>query len=178
MSSLIKQNINNKTKFVNKENNYLRDLINEELNLEKDFLDSNISFDCCFNSKNKVLDKDIDLTKIDFIKDKNDEENEIKSILSELDKNIEITLKEKDNYKECQEILNILKKPLSEKNVRFYRSPFKPLEKPRKISMVGKIIFNDTKDDEEDNKSEITQNSSNTNDINNKMINKDINYKY
>ena len=77
MSSLIKQNINNKTKFVNKENNYLNDLINEELNLEKNFLDSNLSFDCCFNSKNKVLDKDIDLTKIDFIKDKNDEENEI-----------------------------------------------------------------------------------------------------
>ena len=49
-----------------------------------------------------------------------------------------------DHSKECQEILSILNKPLSNKNIRNkdkYETPFKPLLKPKKISLVGKIIF-------------------------------------
>ena len=49
-----------------------------------------------------------------------------------------------EHFNECQEILSILKKPLSNKNIRninVYDTPFKPLLKPKKISMVGKILF-------------------------------------
>ena len=104
---------------------------------------------------------------MDFLDDKNEENNEIKSILSDLDKNIEINIKENENknYNECQEILNILKKPLSDKNLRFYNSPFKPLLKPRKISMVGKILCG-IPNDENDNTKNTSQNSSNCNNDN------------
>ncbi len=169
-SSLIKQSINNKIQIINKDNNEMINLFNEDLSFEKNFINSNLSFDNYFNQKNKILNKNIDLKNIDFIKDINDEMTEIKSILSELNKNIEITIKDKNNNKECQEILNILKKPLSDRNIRYFSSPFRPLEKPKKISMIGKIIFDSTKD-EEDYKNEITQNSSNINDINYIMVN-------
>ena len=50
-----------------------------------------------------------------------------------------------EHFNVCQEILSILKKPLSNKNVRnrnIYATPFKPLLKPKKVSMVGKVFFN------------------------------------
>ena len=49
-----------------------------------------------------------------------------------------------NNFNECQEILSILKKPLSNKNVRYldnYDSPFKPLLEPKKVSLVGKVFY-------------------------------------
>ena len=48
------------------------------------------------------------------------------------------------NFNECQEILSILKKHLSDKNLRNldnYDSPFKPLLKPKKVSLEGKVFF-------------------------------------
>ena len=54
-----------------------------------------------------------------------------------------------DHFNVCQEILSILKKPLSNKNIRnsnIYSSPFKPLLKPKKISMVGKVLFDISSD--------------------------------
>lgn len=47
---------------------------------------------------------------------------------------------EKDQHsKECQEILNVLQKPLNDKKENDI--PFKPLLKPKKISLVGKVII-------------------------------------
>ena len=60
-----------------------------------------------------------------------------------------------------------MKKPLSEKNVRFYSSPFKPLLKPRKISLEGKVLYNSSKNEININNvnSSDTQNSSNCGNI-------------
>ena len=138
---------------------------NEKIDFENNFI-LNVSFEKK-NFKDEIFDKNISIKKMDFLDDKNEENNEIKSILSDLDKNIEINIKENENknYNECQEILNILKKPLSDKNLRFYNSPFKPLLKPRKISMVGKILCG-IPNDENDNTKNTSQNSSNCNNDN------------
>ena len=55
-----------------------------------------------------------------------------------------------DHSKECKEILSILRKPLSNKNIRnlkMYDTPFKPLLKPKKVSLVGKVLFGIPADD-------------------------------
>ena len=55
-----------------------------------------------------------------------------------------------EHFNECQEIISILKKPLSNKDVRngkFYDSPFKPLLKPKKVSLVGKVFYGIPSDD-------------------------------
>ena len=68
-----------------------------------------------------------------------------------------------DHSKECKEILSILRKPLSNKNIRnlrMYDTPFKPLLKPKKVSLVGKVLFGIPADDI------ITQCSSKDNDNN------------
>ena len=144
-SLIQKLNINNKSNDINHEN----------IDFENAFINSNLSFDNNFENKDKLLIKD-------FIDDKNEDNLEIKTILSDLDKNINLKEKENKNFKECQEILNILKKPLSDKNIRFYNSPFKPLLKPRKISMVGRVFY-DIPNDENNTNSVTTQNSSNSN---------------
>ena len=134
---------------------------NEKIDFENNFI-SNLSFEKKI-FRDEISDKYISIKKIDFVDDKNEENNEIKSILSDLNKNIEIDIIENENknYNECQEILNILKKPLSDKNLRFYNSPFKPLLKPRKISMVGKVLLCGIPKDENDNTKSTNQNSSN-----------------
>ena len=53
-------------------------------------------------------------------------------------------------------------------NIRFYNSPFKPLLKPRKISMVGKVFY--PNDENSNTYSIATQNSSNNSNINNNKI--------
>ena len=80
----------------------------------------------------------------DFEDDNKEENSVIKDILDDLNKNIEINIKENENnnYKACKEILNILKYPHSDKNIRDNISPFKPLTKPRKVSLIGKVFFN------------------------------------
>ena len=132
---------------------------NEKIDFERNFLESNFSFEKNF-IKEDIFNKGINIKKIDFLDDKNEESSEIKSILSDLDKNININIKENENNNECQEIINILKKPLSDKNIRFYNSPFKPLLKPRKISMIGKVLCG-IPNDEDDNTKSTNQNSSN-----------------
>ena len=52
---------------------------------------------------------------------------------------------EREHSNEFEEILYILKKPLINQNIKKEKSyliPFKPLLKPKKISLVGKVIFN------------------------------------
>ena len=53
-----------------------------------------------------------------------------------------------EHFNACQEILSILKKPLSNKNIRNkniynseYDTPFKPLLKPKKVSLAGKVFY-------------------------------------
>ena len=150
---IIKPKTINKKIYINKV-----DIMKQNNDLENIFIDSNLSFDRYFSSNKIFLKKDDikdnDIKKIDFIEDKNEEYCELKSIINELNKIIEIKIEkenENKNYKECQEILNILRKPLSNKNFRFNISPFKPLLKPIKISMVGKVFYNNFKDNNNDN---------------------------
>ena len=145
---------------------------NKQFDFDNIILPLNLSFDNLSDKdKFNIFDKDINIKKIDFIDEKNEDNNEIQSILNSLNNNSEINIKEiqkeDNNYNECQEIINILKKPLSEKNVRFYSSPFKPLLKPRKISMEGKILYNSPKYEMNINNvnSSDTQNSSNCGNI-------------
>ena len=149
-----------------------------ETNIKFDFDNNNLenmnlSFELPFSSNKKFLkngsNEVIYNRLIDLEYDKEEENDEIKSILSDLNKNIDINIKEKENnnYRECQEIINILRKPLSDKYIRSYISPFKPLLKPKKISMAGKVLYdiqNDNNDDNTNNTS--TQNFSNASDVN------------
>ena len=159
--SLIKLNkINQKMNEIIEEN----DLITENIDFDNNFINPNLSFDNYFNHKDEYFDKD-------FIDNKNEDNIEIKNILSDLNKNIELNItekekeKENDNSKECQEIINILKKPLSHKNIRYYNSPFKPLLKPRQISMVGKVFYNIPNDGNNTNNNTKSNTNSNTNSI-------------
>ena len=150
---IIKPNKINKKIYLNK-----GDIISQNDDLENIFIDSNLSFDRYFSSNKIFLKKDDikdnDIKKIDYIEDKNEEYCELKSIINELNKIIEIKVEkenENKNYKECQEIINILRKPLRNKNASLNISPFKPLLKPIKISMIGKVFYNNFKDNNNDN---------------------------
>ena len=58
-------------------------------------------------------------------------------------------IKFNNHINECQEIISILKKPLYNKNLfnkNLYNTSFNPLLKPKKISLVGKVIFNNPND--------------------------------
>ena len=145
---------------------------NKQLDFDNIILPLNLSFDnLSHKDKFNIFDENINIKKIDFIEEKSEDNNEIQSILNILNNKSEINIREKqkedNNYNECQEIINILKKPLSEKNVRFYSSPFKPLLKPRKISMEGKVLYNSPKYEMNINNvnSLDTQNSSNCGNI-------------
>ena len=115
---------------------------NDNYNIDN-YINSNLSLENCFSYKEKLFEKssskDVLIKINDSIDDKDEENNDIRSILSDLNKNIELNINEKEKKynKECQEILNILK---------FNQSPFKPLLKPKKISMIGKIIYNSSND--------------------------------
>ena len=68
----------------------------------------------------------------------------LKTILEDLDKNIQINIKkqeEEQKQKAIDEILSILKYPKSDSNIRDNVSPFKPLLYPKKVSMVGRVFF-------------------------------------
>ena len=85
------------------------------------------------------------IKKQDFEEDNKEEDLMFKKILEDLDKNILINIKKQEEdqkQKAINEILEILKYPNSDKNVRISSSPFKPLLQPKKISMVGRVFFN------------------------------------
>ena len=163
IQSIKNPNIKNNT--INEENltekkNYNLNEFNYSFENKKEVNDNNNVINYFSNiilekeSENKN-DNDI----ADFDEDNKEENNEFKTILDDLNKNIEINVKEleNENYKECQEILEILKYPRSDKNIRGGISPFKPLLKPKKISLVGKVFYN-IPDDENNN----TDNNNNT----------------
>jgi len=122
-----------------------------------------------FETKNKFINEESD----NIFRDKNLEEAEINDIYDLLNKiELEITLdksildneddyyiknrrrsysfeikKNKKQLNECEEILSILKKPLSDKNLNdknIFNIPFKPLLEPKKVSLVGKVIYDIT----------------------------------
>ena len=141
----------------NKKDNNAYDKEEINMNNENDFLND---FHFSFENKDEIKDTNyfpniILENEIMNIKDNqnndsdedNKEENTVfKTILEDLNKNIEINVKEIENenknYKECQEILKILKYPLNSENIREGFSPFIPLLKPKKISLIGKVLVN------------------------------------
>ena len=122
-----------------------------------------------FESENKIIGEEYE----NIFRDKNLEEAEINEIYDLLNKiELEITLdkstldKNEDYYynhrrrsysfenkknkkieqhsNECEEILSILKKPLSDKNLKdknIFNIPFKSLLEPKKVSLIGKIFY-------------------------------------
>ena len=85
------------------------------------------------------------IKKQDFEEDNKEEDLMFKRILEDLDKNVLINIQKQEEdqkQKAINEILEILKYPHSDKNVRISSSPFKPLLQPKKISMVGRVFFN------------------------------------
>jgi len=114
------------------------------------------------NNKEKDLkEKIIDFEKEgENIKEQNFEEDTgeddmmLKMVLEDLDKNIFINIKvqeEKRKQKAIDEILEILKYLHSDKNIRISSSPFKPLLQPKKVSMVGRVFFNNSSNNENSN---------------------------
>ena len=110
----------------------------------------------------------------DFDEDNKEENIVFTAILDDLNKNIEINIKELEhenkNYKECQEILEILKCPLSDKNIRNGISPFKPLLKPKKISLIGKVLCDTHINDNNNNSHNNSTKNSTHNDNNNGKV--------
>jgi len=75
----------------------------------------------------------------DVEEDRKEENIILKEILWDLNMNENETKIDKANH----EILNILKKPAIDNNIEDFISPFKPLLKPKKISMEGRVLYND-----------------------------------
>ena len=103
------------------------------------------------NALSQIKEDEI-INKEDFDEDAKEDEVVVSPILEDLNKNILINVKEEEedkNQMACREILEILRYPLSQKNVRGVISPFKPLLQPKKVSMVGKVFYNSTTDNDE-----------------------------
>ena len=103
------------------------------------------------NALSQIKEDEI-IKKEDFDEDEKEDEVVVNPILEDLNKNILINVKEEEedkNQMACREILEILRYPLSQKNVRGVISPFKPLLQPKKVSMVGKVFYNSTTDNDE-----------------------------
>ena len=130
----------------NKPNFEIKDKIFES-SFEKDMKKTNDSF----SSKNEFKsDKDN--------VEQDDETIDIKKIIEDLDQTININIRRinydeydryinhiklslyDDNYNCQKELLNILEKPLSNKNMRNKPLIFKPLLKSKKVSLIGKVF--------------------------------------
>ena len=124
-------------------------LIKKEPQTNKE--DYKIDIQNIINNEKDLKDKAIDLEtegeiiKInEFVEDNKEEDLMLKTILEDLDKNIQINIKkqeEEQKQKAIDEILSILKYPKSDSNIRDNVSPFKPLLHPKKVSMVGGYFF-------------------------------------
>ena len=103
-----------------------------------------------------------EIPKQDLEEDSKEDELILNTLIEDLNKNILINVKEDEedkNQMACREILEILRYPRSHKNLRGVVSPFKPLFQPKKISMVGKVFYNSTEN--EDNKTRDNTNINN-----------------
>ena len=120
------------------------------------------------NSINLEKEGDI-INKQDFEEDNKERDIILNDILEDLNKNVFINIKrqeEDSKQKAIKEILEILKYPHSDKDIRMGISPFKPLLQPKKVSMVGRVFYNSADKDNNiinfDNTKD-TANSSNNN---------------
>ena len=127
---------------------------------EKDSMNNSENFEQIFSNNNIIYNNLKENNDNEVEDNKEEENNKINNILIELNKNIEIDIPENQ---ECKEILQILRKPYSDKDLR-KNNPFKSLSKPRKISLVGRV-FSDIPDDEE---SATTKNSNSS--VHNNLI--------
>ena len=174
--------------------NEIKDIINKntknKIDKEKKEMKNEISnineFHFSFENKNEIYfnkifphileneNEQIENTILNDFEEDNKEENSVfEAILNDLNKNIEINIKELENenknFKECQEILEIIKYPLSDKNIRNGFSPFKPLLMPKKVSLLGKILI-----DKNNSINNSTDNASSNDNINGKVLSGNI----
>lgn len=140
------KNINQESKFDNED----KKMKNEDCNVnifhfsfenKIDLTDINFLSNIILENENeRIVKNEIN----DFEEDNKEENSVFETILNDLNKNIEINIKELENENNinqpCQEILDILTYPLSDKNIRNGISPFKPMLKPKKISLIGKVL--------------------------------------
>ena len=125
-----------------------KDLINKEILNSEGFIKlESITLDNNQNEIKDVIDFEKDgenIKKQDFEEDNKEEDLMIQNILEDLDKNILINIEKQEEdqkQKAINEILDILKYPHSDTNLRISSNPFKPLLQPKKISMVGRVFF-------------------------------------
>ena len=94
------------------------------------------------------------INKQDFEEDNKERDIILNDILEDLNKNIEINInqqQEDSKQKAIEEILEILKYNQSDKDIRSEISPFKPMQEPKKISMVGRVFYNSADKDDNNN---------------------------
>ena len=94
------------------------------------------------------------INKQDFEEDNKERDIILNDILEDLNKNIEINInqqQEDSKQKAIEEILEILKYNQSDKDIRAEISPFKPMQEPKKISMVGRVFYNSVDKDDNNN---------------------------
>ena len=118
---------------IKNENYHLNDihfLFDEEKRKSSNSLTSNIILENINSNENENNYDELDQKEEEFI---------LKEILWNLNKNENET----KDVKSCQEILDILKEPTTNNKIRVFISPFKPLLKPKKISMEGRVLYND-----------------------------------
>ena len=124
----------------------LKNNFEKNTSLEEDFRMKAIFGPKESNKNFKDFEKELELeiAKKDFDEDIYEEDLVFNSLLEDLNKNIYINVKtqeEEKNQMACRELLQIIKYPYCD---------FKPLLRPRKVSMVGRVFFN--RSDNEDDK--------------------------
>ena len=119
--------------FFEKENKLLKNITIFNISFEDD--DKSNKYLLNYLSNENIFIKDKEKEK-EYSKIK--EENEEKNSNSE---NLNKEYRRNKNNNSIKEILSILRKPINNKNIKFYDSPFKPLLKPKNISMEGRIIY-------------------------------------
>ena len=101
--------------------------------------------------KSKINLEEIDLNEINDMLNEMDNEIPINIGINHSYNNIKIKNKE-SHEQECKEILRILNipyRPYSNKDLRKVNldTPFKPLLKPKKVSMIGRVFYNVSSED-------------------------------
>ena len=102
-------------------------------------IENNIDLDNFLSKKFEGLNEYDNLLENNYEENKNEDNEEIQQI-EDLNKN-----EEEENEKiehASEEIFEIIKKAWGDKTLRFKKSPFKRLIKPKKFSLDGRILLN------------------------------------
>ena len=125
----------------------------------------------------ETLKKEEDIiNKQDFEEDNQERDIILNNILEDLNKNVLINFKKQEEdskQKAIEELLKIFKYPHSDndKDLRSEISPFKSMLKPKKISMVGRVFYNSTDKDNNNNCENLINTNDKSNCINNNIGN-------